>query len=253
MRTIRKRGQPPSLTEWRAPRLLDYRGEGMECNYDEMRRNLAVLRDVENGLHTEQGGICAYTGHTISIERRRGIEREIKFHIEHLCPQDFCKEQYGTYGKDADYRNLVACWPWPNCGFDPEYGAVAKKNWPTLENTAAFVSPLRADCSSRFRFDHKGEISPTNANDAAAEATITNLGLRHDRLKELRKQAIYGALNPGGRQIRLSEARKLLRNIERDSQRLNQGERISLRPFCFAIEPAVRKEIRKLEGILGIR
>lgn len=253
MRTIRKKGQPNSLTQWRAPRLLVDRDPGMECTYGEMRKKPRVLKDVENGLLTEQGGICAYTGHRIVIERRRGVERDVKFHIEHLFPQDFCKEEYGTYGKDADYQNVVACWPWPNCGFDPGYGAVAKKNWPTPDNPDEFVSPLRPDCSSRFRYNHRGEVDPTNANDAAAEATITKLNLRHDRLKELRKYAIHGALNPKGRQIRLADARKLLRNIQRESQKLNQGERVTLRPFCFAIEPAVQKEIRKLEGILGLR
>jgi uncharacterized protein (TIGR02646 family) len=231
--------------------MLDNRPPAMDCTYDELRRAPNVLRRVEDGLFAEQGGICAYTGHGISIKQKRHGQREVNFHIEHLTPQDFCKEVLGTYGKDADYSNIVACWPRPNCGFDPDYGAVNKKNWPNPNEAALFVSPLRPDCSARFRFNHRGEIDPARPNDGAAEATITNLGLRHDTLKELRKYAIRGALSPKGRQIKLSAARSLLHRMQQANQSLNQGRRATLMPFCFAIEPALRREIRKLEGIMG--
>lgn len=250
MRSITKLPQPLLLTQWRAPRMLANRPPGMDCNYGELRRSPSVLQAVEDGLLAEQGGICAYTGHRISVSRMARGRRDVDFHIEHLTAQDYCTEEFEAYGKDADYQNIVACWPRPNCGFEPAYGAKRKQNWPKPEQAALFVSPLRANCSSRFRFNHRGEISSANPNDEAAKATITNLGLHHETLTELRRFAIRGALNPSERQIKLSAARRLLQTMQQANQTLNQGRRTTLMPFCFAIEPALRREIRKLEGIM---
>ena len=204
----------------------------MEPHYESMRRSPDVLEAVEDGLLAEQGGICAYTGIQISLkpcDPGSGAAREVHFHIEHLIPQNHCER-----GQDTDYQNLVACWPRPNCGFEPGYGAKKKGNWPSSEEQARFVSPLRHDCSTRFRFDHQGKIEPANSSDQDAEATIAKLGLRHSELTELRRQAIRGALNPRSRQIKLSEARKLLSQMEHATEALDQGVAIKLRPFCFA-------------------
>ena len=251
VRTIRKRNVPPSLTEWRAPRMANIRPEGMECTYNEMRRWPGVLDDIENNLLAEQGGICAYTGLRIGI-RASGegpeAERYIDFHIEHLRPQVHC-----SYGQDADYRNMVACWPKPNCGFEPAYGARKKGNWPSAEHEAIFISPLRHDCSVRFVFNHKGGIAPAIRTDQAAIETISRLGLSNDKLTELRKEAIWGAFNLGGRNIRLAEARRLRSELDNDSQALDNGANIQLRAFCFVIRHALEREIHKLEGIMGQR
>jgi len=247
VRTIRKRVAPNSLTQWRGPRLPATRPEGLECTYDEMRRTSAVLEALEDNLVGEQGGICAYTGHQIRLTRANaaaGVQRTVDFHIEHLIPQAHC-----TYGQDADYSNLVACWPRPNCGFEPAYGAKRKGSWPSPNEQALFVSPLRADCTTRFKFNHLGKISATQEDDAAANRTIDRLGLYDATLTDLRRQAIRGALNPASRPIRLNEARRLLRGMERDSDDVNQGLFIQLKPFCFAIQPALEREIRKLEAI----
>lgn len=249
MRTIRKRVAPKSLVQWRAPRLAANRGEGLECTYAGMRSKPEALVAVEDNLFEEQGGICAYTGHRIPLmpaNPAAGVERTVDFHIEHLTPQVHC-----AYGQDADYSNLVACWPRPNCGFEPAYGAKRKGSWPSPAEQALFVSPLRADCSARFKFDHLGKISAARDDDAAANQTIDRLGLHESALTDLRRQAIRGALNPASRPIRLSEARKLLREMERDSNDVNRGIFIQLRPFCFAIRPALEREIRKLEAIMN--
>jgi uncharacterized protein (TIGR02646 family) len=208
-----------------------------------------VLKAVEDGLLAEQGGICAYTGHRIAIKPANphiGGSRDVNFHIEHLMPQD-----HNIYGQDTDYQNLVACWPQPNCGFEPAYGAKKKGNWPSPKEIELFLSPLRPDCSARFYFTQLGEIKPANPSDRAAEVTIEKLGLQHDTLKELRKAAIRGALNPRSCQIKLSEAKKLLTKMEQATELLNKGMATTLMPFCFAIEPALRREIRKLEGIMN--
>jgi uncharacterized protein (TIGR02646 family) len=248
VRTIKKFPQPAKLTGWRTPRMLANRPPATECDYESLRKAPEVLEAVENGLFAEQGGICAYTGHKIGITL--GNPRDVDFHIEHLTPQKYCKQQYGTYGKDADYLNLVGCWPRPNCGFEPAYGAKKKDHWPAPAEQALFVSPLRSGCSSRFKFNHRGEIAVARNNDAPAETTIKKLGLDHHTLTELRRNAIRGALNPASRQIKLTEARKLLADMQHAAAQLNAGIAAKLLPFCFAIEPALQREIRKLEGIM---
>jgi hypothetical protein len=112
-----------------------------------------------------------------------------------------------------------------------------------------FVSPLRADCTSRFSFDRRGNITATQTGDVAADETIERLGLGLKELTALRKAAIQGALNPAGRPISLSSAEKLRREMDHDEQSLNQGGSIKLTPFCFAIRPQVDKEIIKLKAI----
>ena len=256
MRTIQKCPAPNSLTQWRGPRLAASRPEGMECTYEEMRRVSAVLEAVEGNLFVEQGGICAYTGHRIGLtpsQPNKGMQRDVNFHIEHLMPQTYCTAEYGNYGKDTEYDNLVACWPRPNCGFEPAYGARKKGSWPSVPEQAQFVSPLRADCSVRFAYNHRGEISAAQINDAAANETIDRLGLQHPELTALRREAIRGTLNPASRPIRLTEARKLLYRMQQDSHHVNQGISTRLVPFCFAIQPALDREIRKLEAILSQR
>jgi uncharacterized protein (TIGR02646 family) len=251
VRTIKKNPQPAKLAEWRTPRMLANHLPATECDYESLRKAAVVLEAVENGLFAEQGGICAYTGHQISItpvDPNSGINRDVGFHVEHLTPQDHC-----TYGQDADYMNLVACWPRPNCGFEPAYGAKKKDNWPAPAEQGLFVSPLRPDCSSRFTFNHRGEIAAARNNDTPAETTIEKLGLDHHTLTELRRNAIRGVLNPASRQIKLAEARRLLADMKHAAAQLNAGIPTKLLPFCFAIEPALQREIRKLEGIMKLR
>ena len=226
------------------------RPPGMDCTYESLRQSPDVLEKVEDRLLAEQGGICAYTGHRISIQPAiagAGGERQVEFHIEHLIPQAHC-----AYGQDADYANIVACWPRPNCRFEPEYGARKKGDWPAPEEAASFVSPLRADCNERFRFNHRGEIEAANHDDQAVELTIERLGLKHKTLTSLRQQAIRGALAPNDRRIKLTTAKKLLSEMRESVEAVDGGAPVKLRAFCFAIEPALRREISKLEGIMKV-
>src|SRR6202041_322687 len=100
--------------------------------------------------------------------------------------------------------------------------------------------PLGENFSSRFSFKNRGEIEPANDVDQAAATTIEKLGLRHHTLTGLRREGILGALNPGSQKIGLSEARRLLAEIERSANALKNGANAKLRQFCFAIEPALR-------------
>ena len=225
------------------------RPEGMTCSYEELRRVPDALGEVEDALFAEQGGLCAYTGHRIGLTRAKpdaGTQRAVEFHIEHLTPQAHC-----SYGQDAEYGNMVACWPPPNCGFEPAYGARKKGNWPRPGEETQFVSPLRDDCSDRFSFSHRGEIGVAQPGDQAAAETIKRLALDDRTLTALRKGAIRGALNPGSRPIRLTEARRLLAQMDRDSAQVDQGRDLQLAPFSFAIRPALEREVRKLKAIIG--
>jgi uncharacterized protein (TIGR02646 family) len=243
VRTIRKRRAPNALTEWRAPRLAKDRREGMEGTYEEMRRDPRVLRAVEEGLFREQGGLCAYTGRRIRLET--GTETsEVDLHLEHVIPQAHCE-----HGQDTAYDNLVACWPRANYGTEPSYGARKKGDWPSPAERHLFLSPLDDSCSARFSFNHRGEISPAMPDDKAAETTIEKLGLQNAELTALRANAIRGVLFRNNRPIGRSEARRQLRVMKADAAKLDRGESVTLQPYCFAIQQALAREIKKLEGI----
>lgn len=247
MRTIVKRPQPNALTRWRQPRLAANKPEGMDCTYAELRRDSAAITALEDALFAEQGGICAYTGHRLWLTAEDdGRRRSVGFHCEHVKSQERCRALDGTvYGEDADYRNLVACWPSANCGYKLPYGAHCKGAWPAAAEDFLFVSPLTAGCSARFRFNGFGRISAASGDDAAALETIKQLGLDNDELTALRRAAIRGKLKG----IRQSEAQRLLQQLRAEETRLDAGQDIQLTPFCFAIEQALAREIRKLEGI----
>ncbi len=219
---------------------------GMDCTYEEMRRDTCIV-DVEGSLFAEQGGICAYTGHRLRLQKANpetNATRTVGFHIEHLRPQEHC-----DYGQDAEYNNMVACWPRPNCGFEPDYGARKKDDWPSPHEEELFLSPLREDCSNRFTFNHRGEIAPTAGSDQPAKTTIEKLGLNNPKLVELRRAAIRGAFHPKGKPIRLNQALRLRDQYDEIFQILDAGGKVSLNAFCFAIRSALDREIRKLEGI----
>jgi hypothetical protein len=140
LRRIIKRAPPARLTEWRQPRLAANKPAGMDCTYDELRRDAATIAAVEDSLFAEQGGICAYTGYPLTLE---SAPREVGFHCEHLKSQKRCRELDGAhYGEDTDYQNLVACWPWPNFGSKLPWGADRKGAWPATAEAHLFVSPL---------------------------------------------------------------------------------------------------------------
>jgi uncharacterized protein (TIGR02646 family) len=214
----------------------------MECTYAELRRDCAALQAVEAGLHAEQGGLCAYTG--LCIRLSPNALREVDFHLEHVVPQTHCE-----YGQDADYANIVACWPKPNCGFEAKYGAVKKGSWPPPDEKYLFVSPLDPGCTERFSFNLRGEIFPTIENDEAAKKTINKLGLDDPELIALRRSAIRGALEPAKQLLGLEQTRKLLAHYEAQSKRVDRGEAVQLGQFSFVIQNVLPRQMKKIEGI----
>lgn len=213
------------------------RPPGTDCSYEELRRSAEVVGDVKQALQQEQGGLCAYTGRPIAT-RPDG-----DFHLEHLTPQAHC-----GYGEDADYQNLVACWPRPNCGFEPRYGARRKGGWPPPKDQNLFLSPLRADCTTRFSFNHRGEIFPSRDDDEAARLTIEKLGLNDLEIIELRKSAIRGALSPRGEWLTLPQCRRLVEALDRVAHNVDNGANDQLPAYWFALRSAAEARIRKLGG-----
>lgn len=215
----------------------------MECTYEEMRRDPAVVNAVEDSLLAEQGELCAYTG--IRIAKR---EDKPSFHLEHLRPQRHC-----SAGQDTDYGNLVACWPRPNCTVNAEYGARKKDHWPSPAEEHLFLSPLREGCGQRIVFNRMGEVQAVSEGDSAAKETIARLGLDHPELTELRRKEIEGALRSLSGNSALARARKLRREMQQDLAALQRGEAAQLMPFCFAIERALERRIKQLEAIQAQR
>lgn len=206
---------------------------GQPFTYAAMRRDLRVLKAVEESLLAEQGYICAYTGHRL---------RENNFHIEHLLPQNPPTGTAFPRGHDTDYHNMVACWPGPNRPAPAQYGAVAKDCWPTPKEELDFLSPLAPRADSAYKFSRTGEISVANPNDDAAEKTLKKLNLNNKELIDMRRQAIIGALAPRSRPITRAQAAKLLREMDKDEGTLKEGGDAQLRAFCFAIKPHLRKQ-----------
>ena len=198
MRQIQKKNEPKRLTEWR----IRYKA-GPNFNYKLMRGDAAVTREVEESLLDEQGALCAYTG--------RAIDKDA-FHVEHLKPQTHCGK-----GEDVDYKNMVACYPSSKATVEAPYGAHQKKSFPSPAETHLFVSPLDANCESRFRFSYSGKVAPKNDGDEAASTTIEKLKLNHLDLVKMRKAAIQGLLQPRGEMLNKHKARRVLSKFQQHS------------------------------------
>ena len=253
MRTINKRTTPDELEAWRQDRVEKDDPVLYPFHYASMRRDKVVLEKVEDGLFAEQGGICAYTGRMI---HRQGNWGQAGFHIEHLKPQTHC-----SVGEDTDYRNIVACWPAPNPKQAPEYGAMKKDQWPSTEATALFVSPLVEGCTERFGFINEEDpaevgkdarysnwMKPSTEGDAAATETIQRINLNHHELRDLRWNAVIGALNPvDGEFLPLDELLEVAAKMDKAERNLNVGDDVTLDPFCFAVRQAISRRILKLQ------
>ncbi|MFA7346079.1 MAG: retron system putative HNH endonuclease [Terrimicrobiaceae bacterium] len=186
-----------------------------------------------NALLAEQGGLCAYTG--------RRIDRSSS-HVEHVVAQAHCER-----GQGVAYDNMLACWPEPN-GPHGQFGAHAKRSWPSPAETDQFVSPLRNGCESRFVFNQRGEIKAADAADAAAITTIQKLKLDHKLLTALRRSEIESVLGTM-RGMSLKEARKRLRGMEEAEKDLDGGADVQLDPYCFALKQALARFIKAGERI----
>lgn len=213
MKHISKKEQPHELRLWVNGQPVNEDGAHINCKYEDMPSEVKAV--VKQNLLEEQGYLCCYTGIRITDERS---------HIEHLKPQSCC-ENY----EDIDYGNLLAAFPGVH---QPEslFGAHVKADWYDAD---LMVSPLTEACEKRFHFSLFGKIKPTNPADKAARETITRLGLDHDSLTDMRKQAIQTALFKSNQ----PRSPKTLARIIQGYCEPNTYSH-EMRPFCFVIQQA---------------
>jgi uncharacterized protein (TIGR02646 family) len=222
MRRITKQQPPHELRTWFIGQPENENGERINSTYEDMPGEVRV--QVKQGLLQEQGHLCCYTGIRITDERS---------HIEHLKPQSMCEDH-----EDIDYNNLLAAYPGIHQPRSP-FGAHAKDNWYD-ENL--LVSPLDDSCERRFRFTQFGKVKPVNENDTAASETIRRLGLDHDSLNDMRRQAIAEALYRKNKPLSEKQLESLIdRYCEADAHS-NQ-----MRPFCFVIQQAAQDFLDRLK------
>jgi len=124
----------------------------------------------------EQGYICCYCGRRVS---------EADSHIEHLKPRCPFREE------EVNYGNLLCSCQRQVERREPLHCGTLKGDW---YDESLFVSPLKADCETRFRFAADGAIYPRRDEDRGARETIGRLGLDIPKLRAMRRKAIDGAL-----------------------------------------------------------
>lgn len=214
MKHIAKRNAPAELERWKRE------NAGLNDDYDSMPAD--VRQAVKARLLDEQGGLCCYSGQRIDLDN---------CHIEHLKSQRQCREE--GRGEDVAYENLLAAYPSDRAPVRCAYGAHPKAD------QVLPVSPLRADCESRLRYDRRGRVAPTNEADSEASDAIGVLCLNDDDLKSRRARVIDEALYR--RETSKAQARRLMQAMaERDAN--NQ-----FRPFCFVIQQACAAYVQQIE------
>lgn len=239
MKYITKEQEPESLRGW-FENQFDQEGNRLGCDYyNDLPSD--IKRDLKDHLLREQGFLCCYTGILIDTDTS---------HIEHLKPYSKCRDEKNY--EDVNYLNLVAAYPGSN--YNPKhdevnqpsqknkkdskkcpFGAHAKDNWYEV---GKFVTPLDQDCEDRFKFYDDGKVEAQDEQDTATKETIKKLVLDHQRLIDLRKEAIKEALFPDDIELDISDIRTIANGLY--SQR-NQDGKFS--EFCFVIEQIAKQLI----------
>ncbi len=219
MRFVKKGAEPAALRAFKAnnkttPEVLVYSS-----------LSAGVRSALYRSMLAEQGKLCAYT--MMPIGRHLGNAPR-DFHIEHVQPR-WCHRE-----RELDYNNMVLCALGDNRA-GGEFGARKKDDADV--NDADFVAPLNASCETRLRFESRGYVDPSDANDKAAVRTIKLLALDHPALREARSGAIAAqGLGPLARKpISAGEALRLATEIMKANAK---GE---IAPFCVAVKQVAER------------
>lgn len=217
MKHIEKQEEPIELTEWRAEKPKHQQKQWKNVP----TRIKAVVRKA---LKREQGFICCYCGCRVFSDNDS--------HVEHLIPKRICHKT--LQNGEHDYMNLLL-----SCQRDPMPPTDARCGWSKKDwyDEDLMVSPLSANCESRFHFRADGRVFPKRGDDLAAQETIKRLRLDCDNLRAERREALNAILNDD---IPLNDA-DIRRLIKRYHQR-DENERFE--PFCTAL-------LHVLTGCLG--
>ena len=208
--------------------------EAVKVDYGNFTRT-SQLRQI---LIEEQKGLCAYTGTALDnrLAQRRPSRMEppradywFKPHIEHLKPEEHCREELeqtgGIVGKDVGedmaYSNMVAAID--VAGTPSEWFGASLRGIKLLP-----VMPTMPECEQSFEYLESGRIVGLSDD---AELTIANLGLDHATLEEWRRGAIRSFL---------SKANELTDAELAEIARLD-GDGVSVfEEFAFVLAPFAR-------------
>jgi len=179
VRHIVKTMAPASLVEW----IAENKGES---NIDYENIPTCVKTELRKKLLDEQFCLCAYT--ELRIERDNPRTGQARCHIEHMLPQTVCR-QSRLIEKTVNYTNIVACYP-ADGAEDPGFGARFKDQWPSLVEEHMFLKPTDPSCESRIEYKKDGTIQAASPSDAAANETISRLGLKNEKLTRMRREAV---------------------------------------------------------------
>ena len=167
MKHIVKQAEPDTFARWKESDKMAKRPNWNRVPGD-------VKRDVHSALMREQGFLCCYCEALVDGEGS---------HVEHYRPRTTPRYR----DRQLDYANLHC-----SCGRDlvrgePRQCGFSKGNW---FDEQLLVSPLDADCESRFSFTGDGRIHPAPGDRSASE-TIKRLALDLPKLDKRREEVLH--------------------------------------------------------------
>lgn len=197
MKYITKDPEPQEIIDWKENDKMFQRGKP---NWNRLKAS--HKESLRNSTLTEQGHICCY------CERRVSLQDS---HLEHLKPQEKSPEA------QIEYTNLLCSCQLEIEKGEPRHCGNNKGSWFDNE---LFISPLDANCETRFKYTMQGEILAYNENDIAAKTTIEKLKLDLPKLNDLRRKAVEPFMDGD---LSLDEINKLVEGylIEKDK---NEGK-----------------------------
>lgn len=200
MRHIVKRGPPRGLTDW----IKDNSDVPENLVYNKAQFPLSEVRE---SLMAEQFHLCAYTIRKLPL-KEDCVDRDTGYscHIEHWLPQN-----RKVKGEDIDYTNMLACFPSSKSKFKCDYGAHRKDFYdPGAQDEKPLISPLQARVTKSFKYRLNGTVEGTTVE---ARTTIDILNLNAKSLVNDRRAVIEGWLEPRGKRVSPSHARRVIQEL----------------------------------------
>ncbi|EHQ24215.1 retron system putative HNH endonuclease [Mucilaginibacter paludis] len=173
MKHIIKSPEPQALTDWKAQDKKYIKGLP---NFERIKG--LYRRPILNSLRVDQGNICCYCERTL---------KDGDCHIEHLMPQEYYEEY------SCEYDNMLACCQLNLAPKEPRHCGVSKGSW---YDDQLMISPLQADCETKFMYTADGRIYPSIDDDEAADLTILHCQLNIDRLAAERGKIVETFIDP---------------------------------------------------------
>lgn len=209
MKHVAKGAPLQSFESWKLSGTDDW-----QPSYAQLRQPLKG--ELQTALLAEQGGVCCYCGRRVDLGDS---------HIEHFRPQ----ERHPDLA--LDHGNLfVSCLREQRPGMPLHCGHAKRASF----DEALHISPLDEACESRFSYRLTGEVTPADADDAAAAHMATLLALDCAFLRNRRAEVltlVFDAAFIGSATAQeLSLLRAAFQAKDEAGQHLNLGHVVSR--FC---------------------